>query len=115
MQVEEPVKVNFESANVSSDPIPKSDIIEGNPVAKTYVLKEASGGYACGVWHCTNGKFHWKFGVDEFVYFVEGHATLKWDDGRTVTVRKGEAAYFPEGHCVWTVTKPIKKVFVLRS
>ncbi len=115
MQEDLPKKVAFKTAKVKDDPIPASDIIDGKPTAKTYVLAEAAGGYACGVWHCTPGKFHWNFGIDEFVYFVEGEARLRWDDGRTVTVRKGEAAYFPRGHCVWTVSKPVKKVFVLRS
>lgn len=111
-----PKKVEFPKAKVADDPIPASDVIKGNPKARTYVLHEDDGGaYVSGVWHCSPGTFHWNFARDEFVYFVEGEARLRWDDGRTITVRKGEAAQFPKGHCIWTVTKTVKKVFVLRS
>ena len=116
MPTNPPRKVAFSKARVADDPIPEADIIRGNPRARTYVLHEGDGGaYVSGVWHCSPGTFHWNFAKDEFVYFVEGEARLRWDDGRTIAVRKGEAAYFPEGHCIWTVSKTVKKVFVLRS
>ncbi len=116
MAREKPRKVAFRKALPKDDPIPASDIIEGRPKARTYVLREdARGRYACGIWHCTPGTFHWTFDVDEFVYFVEGEALVRYEDGRRIVVRKGEAAYFPGGRCVWTVTKTVKKVFVIRS
>jgi uncharacterized cupin superfamily protein len=116
MAANQPHKVVFSKAPVAGDPIPEADIIRGHPKAQTYVLHESDGGaYVCGVWHCTPGTYHWNSANDEFVYFVEGEARLRWDDGRTITVRKGEAAHFPKGHCVWTISKTVKKVFVLRS
>lgn len=113
---EKPRKVVFRKARVKDDPIPKSGIIKGRPKARTFVLhEEPDGSYACGIWHCTPGKFHWTFDVDEFVYFIEGEARVVWDDGRRISVKKGEAAYFPEGHTIWTISKTVRKVFVARS
>jgi hypothetical protein len=114
--MEKPAKVRFRAARVKRDPIPESDIVAGRPKARTFLLYEESDGrYACGIWHCTPGRFHWTFGKDEFVYFVEGDARIRYEDGRAIRVRAGEAAHFPEGRCLWTVTRTVKKVFVVRS
>lgn len=114
--MQKPIKVRFNSARVAADPIPKADIVKGSPKAKTFLLREEEGGrYACGIWHCTPGTFYWTFGVDEFVYFVEGDASIRYDDGRTIRVKAGEAAHFPKGRCVWTIGRTVRKVFVIRS
>src|SRR3990172_9072772 len=113
MIMEKPAKIRFRTARLRHDPIPASDMVAGRPRARTFLLHEEDGGrYACGIWQCTPGSFHWTFGKDEFVYFVEGEARLRYEDGRTIRVRAGEAAHFPEGRCLWTITKAVKKVFV---
>lgn len=110
----EPRKIRFVDAPVKDDPLPARDVLAGKPKAGTYALFAAPG-YACGVWHCTPGRFHWTFEKDEFVYFLAGRFRLYWPDGRSITVRRGDAAYFPKGRCVCTVTKTVRKVFVIRS
>ena len=116
MAEERPKKVAFRKAKVVDDPIPEADIIRGRPRARTCVLHEDEGGaYVSGVWHCSPRTNHWTYARHEYVNFDEGQARLRRDDGRTITVRKGEAAQFPKGHCVWTVSRTVKKVFVLRG
>jgi len=113
---DKPRKVGFAKARVADDPIPKTDIIEGRPRARTFMLHaDPDGHYACGIWHCSPGRFHWNFGVDEFVYIIDGEARVRYDDGHKIVVRKGDVAHFPKGHCVWHVTKKVKKVFVMRE
>lgn len=111
-----PSRVAFRNAIVKPDPIPVSDIVRGKPKASTFVLfQETDGTYVCGVWHCTPGVFHWTFGKDEFVYFLQGDARIRYDDGRRIRIRTGDAAHLPRGRCLWTVTKTVRKVFVARS
>ncbi|HKZ89935.1 MAG TPA: cupin domain-containing protein [Thermoplasmata archaeon] len=113
---ERPVKVRFRAARVKDDPVPAADIIKGSPKARTFLLYDEDGGrYACGIWHCSPGTFDWTFGVDEFVYFLEGDARIRYEGGRTIRVKGGEAAHFPPGRVRWTITRTVKKVFVARS
>lgn len=114
--MKKPVKIRFRGARLAADPIPKADVARGSPKAKTFLLREEDGRrYACGIWHCTPGAFHWTFAMDEFVYFIEGDASIRYEDGRTIRVQAGEAAHFPSGRCLWTVRKTVRKVFVARA
>lgn len=111
-----PKKVAFQEADLGDDPIPQSDVLEGHPVARTFMLHaDPATRYECGIWHCTPGTFRWTFALDEFVYVVAGDARIEYEDGRTIRVTKGEAAHFPRGRCVWTISKTVRKVFVIRS
>ena len=111
-----PKKINVKSAVLIPDPIQPKDILAGHPTAATRALHtDADGKYAVGVWRCDPGTFRWTFGRDEFVYILEGEATVKYTTGRLVELHPGDAAYFPKGETTWTITKPLKKVFSMRE
>lgn len=111
-----PSKLSVASAMLLPDPLPKKSLVAGQPDASTRPMhNEPDGSYAVGIWRCTPGSFRWTFGRDEFVYVIEGEATVKYSSGKLITIRAGDAVYFPKGDCTWTISKTIKKVFAARE
>ena len=98
-------------------PITPEWIIEGTPTARGNVfLQSADKKVSCGGWECTAGKFHWNFAWDEFVHIIEGEVVIQEEGGKTVTLRRGDLAHFPQGmKSVWTVPNYVRKVFTLRT
>ena len=98
-------------------PIEPSWVIEGNPTARGMVLlQSADKKVSCGAWECTAGKFQWIFGWDEFVQIQEGEAQIRDETGRTVTLRRGDLAFFPVGmKTFWHVPNYVRKVFTVRT
>ncbi len=97
-------------------PIKSEWILEGNPVARNYVLSSSKDGTASTViWDCTAGRFNWFYSVDETVYVLEGSVRLKDAKGSRL-VKAGDSVFFPAGSSAeWTVDTYIKKVAFLRQ
>jgi uncharacterized cupin superfamily protein len=111
-----PSKLSVKGAMLLPDPIARKSVIAGNPDASTRPMhNDPDGKYAAGIWQCTPGSFRWTFGRDEFVYILEGEATVTYTGGKLITIRAGDAVYFTKGDCTWTITKTIKKVFAARE
>lgn len=99
-------------------PIDPAWIEDGNPRARGVVLTQTEDKkVSSGIWTCEPGKFAWTFTWDEFVYVLEGEVTISEDEsGRETTLRAGEMAHFPCGMKThWTVIKPVRKFFVIRT
>lgn len=111
-----PAKLGVAGAVLLPDPINRKSVIAGSPDASTRPMhNDPDGKYAVGIWRCTPGSFRWTFGRDEFVYVIEGEATVTYASGKLITIRAGDAVYFPAGDCTWTISKTIKKVFAARE
>jgi uncharacterized cupin superfamily protein len=96
--VVDPTSLSVESASVY--PAPYADIVQGRHRARlspalglsrfgVNVLRIEPGGHSSAR--------HWHTEQDEFVYVLEGEATLVTDEGDTI-VRVGMAAGFPAGN-----------------
>ena len=111
-----PSKLSVKSALLMPDPIPAGQVLAGKPDASTRPMHhDPDGNYAVGIWSCTPGTFKWTFGRDEFIYVIEGEATVTYASGKLITIRAGDAVYFPKGDVTWNVVKTIKKVFAARE
>lgn len=111
-----PSKLAVSSALLIPDPLDPKTILSGRPDAATRALhNDPDGKYAVGIWKCTPGSFRWTFGRDEFVYVIEGEATVTYANGKSIPIHAGDAVYFPKGETTWKIIKPIKKVFAARE
>jgi hypothetical protein len=100
--------------DLSPEPIPSCNVIDGQPEATTLVLAERPGGLAAGLWSCTAGRFRWDYATDEVIHIVEGEAVITDQDGEVVLVGPGDVVRFVGGtSAVWDVPERIKKVWVL--
>jgi len=111
-------KVNqASSVKLVEFPIPKEQILEGNPVARIWIAAQSSDlRVTQGVWDCTAGRFNWNYTWDEFVVVLDGEVTIEEESGKTLILRKGDFAYFPLGlKTKWHVPKYIKKTFTIRT
>ncbi len=98
-------------------PINPDWIQEGTPAARGAVLTQSKDKLlSSGFWSCTAGKFKWVFAWDEFVYILEGEATIREEGGATHTLKAGDIAHFPRGlTTTWHVPKFVRKFFTLRT
>ncbi|WOJ94177.1 cupin domain-containing protein [Congregibacter variabilis] len=80
-------------------------------------LMSSDGRFASGMYLA--GKSRWvieePYGVDEFMYFLEGGVTLTSSDGSVTTITAGEAVTIPkEWTGIWE-TEGYKKIWVIYS
>ncbi|MDD5084411.1 MAG: cupin domain-containing protein [Candidatus Omnitrophica bacterium] len=94
-------------------PIPREDIVSGNPVAKGVVLFESKDGCcSAGIWSCTPGAFKWEYTGDETCTILYGEAEVKLKNGRIKRFLAGDIIHFPRGlKAQWVVKKKILKTF----
>lgn len=89
----------------------------GNTVLDVTALKSTDGRFASGMYRSGKVRFEISepYGVDEFMYFVEGGVTLTSADGTVQTIRAGEAVTIPkEWTGVWE-TGGYTKIWVIYS
>jgi len=74
-------------------PITASDVIDGNPQARSAALSSTPGdGMAVGVWECTAGRFHWR-------YENSPHELLRlWKTGEPNEITRGAVMMFQDEH-----------------
>jgi uncharacterized cupin superfamily protein len=86
----------------------------GTPVQRGYLCDEI-GGYIAGVWDCTAFVDHpTNYGVDEFMYLLEGSVIMAMPDGSEVEVKAGEAFVIPKGlACQWKQPGYVRKIFMI--
>ena len=80
-------------------------------------LKSADGKFASGMYKAGKSRFEITepYGVDEFMFFLEGSATLTSTDGSQMTINAGEAVTIPkEWTGVWE-TEGYRKIWVIYS
>ena len=80
-------------------------------------LKSSDGKFASGLYKAGPQVFYITepYGVDEFMFFLEGSVILTSSDGRAMTVNAGEAVTIPkEGTGRWE-TEGYRKIWVIYS
>ena len=80
-------------------------------------LKSSDGKFASGMYEAGKSRFEITepYGVDEFMFFLEGSVTLTSDDGSQMTINAGEAVTIPkEWTGVWE-TEGYRKIWVIYS
>lgn len=90
---------------------------EGYTVLDTTTLKSSDGKFASGMYKSGQSRFEVTepYGVDEFMYFIEGGVTLTSADGTVTEIEAGEAVTIPkEWTGVWE-TDGYTKIWVIYS
>ena len=80
-------------------------------------LKSSDGKFASGMYKAGKSRFEITepYGVDEFMFFLEGSVTLTSDDGSQITINAGEAVTIPrEWTGIWE-TDGYRKIWVIYS
>jgi uncharacterized cupin superfamily protein len=97
------------------------DVLEternGNTTLDVTSLKSSDGRFASGMYRSGKTRFEITepYGVDEFMYFVEGGVTLTSPDGTVQVIEAGEAVTIPkEWTGVWE-TDGYTKIWVIYS
>jgi uncharacterized protein len=93
-------------------PIPPDWVIDGQPHARAVDLARSPDGTCTSAqWDCTEGKFHWYFGVEETVHILEGEVLVRDARRREVLMRAGDVAVMPaNAWMVWTVERYVRKL-----
>jgi hypothetical protein len=105
-----------QAQKLTSSPINKDWILEGQPAAQNTVLSRSADGTACTImWDCTAGKFRWHYDFDETIHIIEGSVSI--DDGAGPrTVGPGDVVFFPAGtSAVWAVETYVRKLAFCRK
>ena len=95
-------------------------IVTETPTGKIHdltSLKSSDGKFASGMYSAGKSRFDITepYGVDEFMFFLEGSVTLTSDDGSQMTINAGEAVTIPkEWTGVWE-TEGYRKIWVIYS
>lgn len=85
--------------------------IEHHPDAKR--LREL-GVTGWPVWTREASEFPWFYEEREICYFLQGEAAVTTEDGRTVTMGKGDLVIFPPGMaCTWKIRQAVRKHYRL--
>ena len=111
------VVVAANTARLEHSPFRPGWILAGTPEARSTLLaKSRDGNSYIMAWECTPGEFNWHYAEDETVVVLSGEAFVTNDAGAECRLAEGHVAFFPGGSSSrWRVTRPIKKVAMLRK
>ena len=101
----------FENPNTIVTETPTGNILDITS------LKSSDGKFASGMYKAGKSRFEITepYGVDEFMFFLEGSVTLTSADGSQMTINAGEAVTIPkEWTGVWE-TEGYRKIWVIYS
>jgi uncharacterized protein len=66
-----------------------------------------------GTWSKEPSTFSWVYDEDETCYILEGEASVKDNNGNSISFNAGDWVEFKKGlSCVWTITKAVKKKYL---
>ena len=96
-------------------PIPRTWILDGNPVARKKRLAGSSDRLATTLmWDCTAGRFNWFYDEDEVIHVLEGSVLIEDPAGARQRLQAGDTFLFPAGsQYLWTVSNYIRKIAFL--
>ena len=111
------VVVAANTARLEDSPISSAWILAGRPEARITLLATSRDRNSQVVaWECTAGEFVWHYAEDETAVILSGEAFVTNDAGAECRLAEGHVAFFPGGSSSrWRVTRPIRKVAVLRQ
>lgn len=115
-----PAKISKEDiagAIFARDDMKRTEHGSGNVTLDVTTLLSSDGRFASGMYK--SGESHFEatepYGVDEFMYFIEGGVTLTSADGTVQTINAGEAVTIPkEWTGIWD-TDGYTKIWVIYS
>jgi len=90
---------------------------DGHTTLDVTSLKSSDGKFASGTYRSTAVRFEITepYGVDEFMYFLEGSVTLTSTDGSVQTINAGEAVTIPKEWTGTWETDGYTKIWVIYS
>ncbi len=89
-----------------------AEIVESEPTAGYAALAEVGEGAEVGVWEMTAGCAR-DVEQDEVFLVLDGHATLRFDDGEVVDLRPGALVQLRAGERTeWRVHETLRKLYV---
>lgn len=114
-----PAEISREDLNGAIFERPEVEKIQrnGNTILDVTSLKSSDGRFASGMYRSGKSRFELDepYGVDEFMYFVEGAVTLTSADGTVQHIEAGEAVTIPkEWTGIWE-TDGYTKIWVIYS
>ena len=91
--------------------------VEGEKILDFTSLKSSDGKFASGMYKAGPQIFDITepYGVDEFMFFLEGSVTLTSADGSVITVNAGEAVTIPKEWMGRWESKGYRKIWVIYS
>ena len=101
----------FNNPNTSVTETPTGNILDITS------MKSSDGKFASGMYKAGKSRFEITepYGVDEFMFFLEGSVTLTSADGSQMTINAGEAVTIPkEWTGIWE-TEGYRKIWVIYS
>ncbi|MBX3503099.1 MAG: DUF861 domain-containing protein [Alphaproteobacteria bacterium] len=93
-------------------PIDPSWVVEGSPMARVGAVSRSADGLSwTDIWDCTEGRFVWRYDVDETVHILEGGAHVVDANGTHWDLRPGDVVSFRVGtQASWHVPRYVRKV-----
>lgn len=100
-----------------SDPSTTITAVEGEKILDFTSLKSSDGKFASGMYKAGPQVFDITepYGVDEFMFFLEGSVILTSSDGSAMTVNAGEAVTIPKEWIGRWETEGYRKIWVIYS
>ena len=97
-------------------PINPAWIEAGDPIATSALLAATDDRGGCVMfWHCTAGRFTWRYAEDETVHILDGGVTIKAEGLPARFYGPGETIHFSRGAvATWTIDTYIRKIAVCK-
>ncbi len=115
----QPAKLSSADLSGAAFDHPETVITEttGGAILDFTSLKSSDGKFASGVYKAGPQRFDITepYGVDEFMYFLEGDVTLTSSDGTVTKVNAGEAVTVPREFTGTWETEGYRKIWVIYS
>ena len=110
-------KADMSGAIFKREDMTRTEHESGNVTLDVTSLSSSDGKFASGMYQ--SGKSYFEatdpYGVDEFMYFIEGGVTLTSSDGSVMEIKAGDAVTIPkEWTGIWD-TDGYKKIWVIYS
>ena len=118
-QVSHPAKLSQTALEGAAFDDPSTTIteVEGERILDFTSLKSSDGKFASGMYKAGPQTFDITepYGVDEFMFFLEGSVTLTSGDGSVTTINAGEAVTIPKEWMGRWETTGYRKIWVIYS
>ena len=118
-EVSRPAKLSQKALEGAAfdDPSTRVKELEGEKILDFTSLKSSDGKFASGMYKAGPQTFDITepYGVDEFMFFLEGSVTLISADGSATTVNAGEAVTIPKEWIGRWETAGYRKIWVIYS
>ncbi len=111
------VRDKMKDAPMMTAPIRPEWIESGDPQARLAILAFSDDRAASTIlWECTAGRFTWRYGYDETIYFLDGEVLITIDGAPPRRYGAGDSIHFARGAvATWEVQTFVRKLAFCRS